>query len=124
LPPDVEKQSANEDTDTGDETYSWLTTPFGSNEENNLLYSQVGTAKAYKANFYYVKTGSNGAAAVALWDYCTGVGGPRGLSGKLRLQEVSFLTAFGSGLRRGHARAGPFLFFGWVYVRGQISVLL
>jgi kumamolisin len=52
------------------------------NEENNLLYSQLATGKAYKTNFYDVKTGSNGSSAVASWDYCTGVGSPRGLSGK------------------------------------------
>jgi kumamolisin len=52
------------------------------NEENNLLYSQLGTAKMYKANFYDVKTGSNGSSAVASWDYCTGVGSPRGMQGK------------------------------------------
>ncbi len=50
--------------------------------ENNMLYSQLATAKAYKSNFYDVKTGSNGVAAVASWDYCTGVGSPRGLAGK------------------------------------------
>ncbi len=52
------------------------------NEENNLLYSQLGAAKAYKSNFYDVKSGSNGASAVVSWDYCTGVGSPRGLLGK------------------------------------------
>jgi len=50
--------------------------------ENNLLYSQLATAKLYKSNFYDVKTGSNGVSAVASWDYCTGVGSPRGGSGK------------------------------------------
>lgn len=55
----------------------WFTTA-----ENNLLYAQLATAKAYKANFYDVKTGSNGVSAVASWDYCTGVGSPRGLLGK------------------------------------------
>ncbi len=50
--------------------------------ENNLLYSQLATAKAYKTNFYDVKTGSNGSAAVASWDSCTGVGSPRTLNGK------------------------------------------
>jgi len=50
--------------------------------ENNLLYAQLATAKAYKSNFYDVKTGSNGVSAVASWDYCTGVGSPRGLQGK------------------------------------------
>jgi kumamolisin len=52
------------------------------NAENTLLYSQLATAKAYKSNFYDVKTGSNGSSAVASWDYCTGVGSPRGLLGK------------------------------------------
>jgi subtilase family serine protease len=50
--------------------------------ENNLLYAQLATAKAYKSNFYDVKTGSNGVSAVASWDYCTGVGSPRGGTGK------------------------------------------
>jgi kumamolisin len=50
--------------------------------ENNLLYSQLPTQKLYKSNFYDVKTGSNGSSAVALWDFCTGVGSPRGGSGK------------------------------------------
>ena len=50
--------------------------------ENNLLYAQLATKAAYKANFYDVKTGSNGASATASWDYCTGVGSPRGLLGK------------------------------------------
>ncbi len=56
-------------------------------EENNFLYSQLGGAAAYKANFYDVKTGSNtttsckGVAGTG-WDYCTGVGSPRGLLGK------------------------------------------
>lgn len=51
-------------------------------EENNLLYSQLGTAKAYKTYFYDVKTGSNGCSVGKQWDYCTGVGSPRGLLGK------------------------------------------
>lgn len=50
--------------------------------ENNMLYSQLATAKSYKANFYDVKTGSNGSPAVASWDFCTGVGSPRGGVGK------------------------------------------
>lgn len=50
--------------------------------ENNMLYSQLATALAYKTNFNDVKTGSNGVKAVASWDYCTGVGSPRGLLGK------------------------------------------
>jgi kumamolisin len=51
-------------------------------EENNLLYSQLPTALAYKTNFYDVKTGSNGASAMASYDECTGVGSPRGILGK------------------------------------------
>lgn len=50
--------------------------------ENNMLYSQLATAKAYKTNFYDIKTGSNGVSAVASWDFCTGVGSPRGTLGK------------------------------------------
>ena len=50
--------------------------------ENNFAYSQLATAKAYKADFFDVKTGSNGSSAVANWDYCTGVGSPRGANGK------------------------------------------
>jgi len=50
--------------------------------ENNLLYSQLATAKAYASNFYDVRTGSNGTAAVKSYDTCTGVGTPRGLLGK------------------------------------------
>jgi subtilase family serine protease len=52
-------------------------------QENNLLYSQLGTFTAYKTNFYDVKTGSNGGPAVGKgYDECTGVGTPRGLLGK------------------------------------------
>ena len=50
--------------------------------ENNLLYAELSTIKDYKTNFYDVKFGSNGTTAVAGWDYCTGVGSPRGLVGK------------------------------------------
>jgi len=53
-----------------------------SNMENNLLYAQLATYKEYKTNFYDVTTGSNGAAAGVGWDYCTGVGTPRGRLGK------------------------------------------
>jgi subtilase family serine protease len=53
-----------------------------SNMENNLLYAQLATYKEYKTNFYDVTTGSNGAAAGTGWDYCTGVGTPRGRLGK------------------------------------------
>jgi kumamolisin len=52
------------------------------NAENNLLYSQLLTFKEYKTNFYDVTTGSNGSSAAAGWDYCTGVGSPRGKLGK------------------------------------------
>jgi len=52
------------------------------NAENNLLYSQLLTNKEYKNNFYDVTTGSNGASATVGWDYCTGVGSPRGKLGK------------------------------------------
>ena len=51
-------------------------------EENNLLYSQLPTKTAYGSNFYDVTTGSNGCFVGASWDYCTGVGSPRGLLGK------------------------------------------
>jgi len=50
--------------------------------ENNLLYAQLLTQKEYATNFYDVTTGSNGAAATVGWDYCTGVGSPRGRLGK------------------------------------------
>jgi kumamolisin len=51
-------------------------------EEDNLLYSQLGGAAAYKKNFYDVTTFNNGCAVGSHWDYCTGVGSPRGLLGK------------------------------------------
>ncbi len=58
-------------------------TTWFNNEENNLLYAQLYSAKDYKANFYDVTVGSNGGPnATAGWDYCTGVGSPRGLVGK------------------------------------------
>jgi subtilase family serine protease len=50
--------------------------------ENNLIYSQLGSAKNYPDNFYDVKTGSNGHSAGAGYDQCTGVGSPRGKAGK------------------------------------------
>lgn len=50
--------------------------------ENNMLYSQLAAVTAYKTNFYDVKSGSNGVSATSSWDYCTGVGTPRGLLGK------------------------------------------
>jgi hypothetical protein len=52
------------------------------NAENNLLYAQLLTNKEYGKNFYDVTTGSNGASATVGWDYCTGVGTPRGKLGK------------------------------------------
>jgi kumamolisin len=53
-----------------------------SNMENNLIYAELATQKEYGINFYDVTTGSNGAAAGPGWDYCTGVGTPRGKIGK------------------------------------------
>jgi len=50
--------------------------------ENTLLYSQLETATAYYKNFYDITTGSNGCTVTYQWDYCTGVGSPRGLLGK------------------------------------------
>ena len=55
---------------------------FYTNAENNLLYAGLLTAKDWGVNFYDVTTGSNGAAAAVGWDYCTGVGSPRGKVGK------------------------------------------
>lgn len=52
------------------------------NQENNLIYSQLYSTTAYPANFYDVTTGSNGASAGKYWDECTGVGTPRGKLGK------------------------------------------
>jgi len=50
--------------------------------ENNLVYAQLATANMYRTDFYDITTGSNGFAAVRSWDYCTGVGSPRGPIGK------------------------------------------
>lgn len=55
---------------------------FYSNTENNLIYAEYMTAKEYKTNYYDVTTGSNGCSVGAGWDYCTGVGSPRGKLGK------------------------------------------
>ena len=52
------------------------------NEEDILLYSQLPTQTAYGANFYDITTGSNGCSVGKSWDYCTGVGSPRGYLGK------------------------------------------
>jgi subtilase family serine protease len=50
--------------------------------ENDLLYSQLYAKTAYTGNFYDVTTGSNGHAAGIGYDQCTGIGSPRGHSGK------------------------------------------
>jgi len=55
---------------------------FYSPMEHHLLYSQLSTYLDYSRNFYDVTTGSNGNAAGAGWDYCTGIGSPRGKLGK------------------------------------------
>ena len=55
---------------------------FYTNEENNLLYDQLYAVKMYAGNFYDVTTGTNGCTVGTKWDYCTGVGSPRGLGGK------------------------------------------
>jgi subtilase family serine protease len=52
------------------------------NAENTLLYSQLPTHAAYSKNFYDVTKGTNGCTVSKGWDYCTGVGSPRGLLGK------------------------------------------
>lgn len=52
------------------------------NAEDTLLYSQLPTYTAYKKNFYDITKGSNGCTVAKGWDYCTGVGSPRGLLGK------------------------------------------
>ena len=52
------------------------------NEEDILLYSQLPTQTAYGANFYDITTGNNGCFVGKSWDYCTGVGSPRGYLGK------------------------------------------
>ena len=57
---------------------------FFTNEEDNFIYAQMPTHTAYTHNFYDVTTGSNGCTmgAVPAWDYCTGVGSPRGTLGR------------------------------------------
>jgi kumamolisin len=57
-------------------------TCYFSNAEDTLLYSQLPTAVAYSVNFYSPNSGSNGCTVSAGWDYCTGVGTPRGILGK------------------------------------------
>jgi hypothetical protein len=48
------------------------------------MYAQLYAHNAYANadNWYDVKTGSNGAAAVAGYDNCTGIGTPRSRGGK------------------------------------------
>lgn len=50
----------------------------------DLLYSQLFSNTAYKANFYDVTTGANGVGhnAGVGYDQCTGIGSPRGKLGK------------------------------------------
>jgi subtilase family serine protease len=62
--------------------YSISGTCFFNNQENTLLYSQLPTAKAYAQNFYSPTSGSNGCKVAYGWNYCTGVGSPRGILGK------------------------------------------
>lgn len=52
------------------------------NAEDTLLYAQLPTHTAYASNFYDITKGSNGCTVAKGWDYCTGVGSPRGLGGK------------------------------------------
>lgn len=54
------------------------------NRENGLIYAQLRSTTAYKANFFDVTTGSNGTGhnAGVGYDQCTGVGSPRGRLGK------------------------------------------
>jgi hypothetical protein len=71
----------------GNKLGSWTNFPvvgtgWYNNQENVLIYSQLGGGVAYKGNFYDIKTGSNGCSVKPSWDYCTGVGSPRGLLGK------------------------------------------
>jgi subtilase family serine protease len=53
-------------------------------EEDNLIYSQLFGNAAYGANYYDVKSGSNGSGhnAGTGYDQCTGIGSPRGHLGK------------------------------------------
>jgi subtilase family serine protease len=56
--------------------------PYYTNEENNLIYAEFLAYKEYSKNYYDVTTGSNGCFVGAGWDYCTGIGSPRGKLGK------------------------------------------
>lgn len=60
----------------------YISDGFYNSEEDNLLYSQLGAATAYSKNFYDITAGTNGCSVAPNWDYCTGVGSPRGLLGK------------------------------------------
>jgi len=62
--------------------YSITGTCYFTNQEDTLLYSQLPTAKAYSQNFYSPNSGSNSCSVGYGWDYCTGVGSPRGILGK------------------------------------------
>ena len=50
--------------------------------ELNLMYANLDSHTAYPGYWYDVTTGSNGHAAGAGYDQCTGIGSPRGLKGK------------------------------------------
>jgi len=52
------------------------------NQEDLLLYSSLGATTVFNTSFYDVTTGSNGYAAGAGYDFCTGIGTPRGLLNK------------------------------------------
>ncbi len=52
------------------------------NQEDLLLYSSLGATTIFNTSFYDVTTGSNGYAAGAGYDFCTGIGTPRGLLNK------------------------------------------
>ncbi|HSZ63101.1 MAG TPA: hypothetical protein VK828_14960 [Terriglobales bacterium] len=62
--------------------YSITGTCYFTNQQDTLLYSQLPTAKAYSQNFYSPDAGGNGCSVGYGWDYCTGVGSPRGILGK------------------------------------------
>jgi subtilase family serine protease len=51
-------------------------------EENNLIYADYLAVKEFSKNYYDVTAGSNGCSVGTGWDYCTGVGSPRGKLGK------------------------------------------
>lgn len=55
---------------------------FYDSEELDMIYSQLFSNTAYKANWYDVKTGNNSHPAGVGYDQCTGVGTPRGKLGK------------------------------------------